>query len=111
MLISETGSEGAARPSWLEYVATESARAMDQGCELHGITLYPILDHPGWEDDRRCENGLWGYADDHGQRATYTSLAESIHAHTPRLLAARRALFERRSSVRVYEPGVLQCQT
>jgi hypothetical protein len=111
MLISETGSEGASRPSWLDYIATESAQAMDQGCELHGITLYPIVSHPGWEDDRCCENGLWEYADDRGQRALCTPLAESIQAHTPRLLSARRALFEQKRSIRVHEHGVLQCQT
>jgi hypothetical protein len=111
MLISETGSEGAMRADWLSYVAAESEVAMEQGCELHGITLYPIVSHPGWEDDRRCENGLWDYANDQGERAMYMPLAETMRACTPRLLAARRAVLSRKRVVRVSEQSQLECLT
>jgi hypothetical protein len=92
MIIAETGSEGRARASWLEYVVDESERAMRQGCELHGITLYPVVDHPGWEDDRHCENGLWGYPDDQGERAVHEPLAEVLRARAARLHEARSAM-------------------
>jgi hypothetical protein len=98
MLISETGCEGGARPEWLHYVVAESERALEGGCELHGITLYPIVAHPGWEDDRCCDNGLWGYADEQGRRAPCEPFLEAVRELTPRLLEARRRTFRRKAS-------------
>ena len=49
------------RPDWLAYVADEARAAMRSGIPLHGICLYPILNHPGWNDNRHCCNGLWDY--------------------------------------------------
>jgi hypothetical protein len=92
MIVSETGSEGTARAAWLQYVCDECALALSLGCELHGVTLYPVLNHPGWLDDRRCENGLWDYADDEGGRAVYAPLAEELARQAPRMLAARAGL-------------------
>ena len=83
------------RADWLSYVVGECEGAVQQGCELHGITLYPIVNHPGWEDDRRCENGLWDYADARGQRAIHEPLAREILRHTPRLAAAKKAMLTR----------------
>jgi hypothetical protein len=37
--------------------------------------LYPIVNHPGWEDDRHCYNGLFDYADDWGDRKAFQPLA------------------------------------
>jgi hypothetical protein len=62
---------------------------MHAGCELHGITLYPILNHPGWVDDRHCLNGLWDYAEADGQRALCPELAAEVRRQGPRLHAAR----------------------
>ncbi len=94
MIVSETGSEGDDRAPWLRYVCDQCASAMARGCELHGVTLYPVINHPGWVDDRRCENGLWDYADDQGRRAVCVTLAEEVRRQAPRMLAARSALFE-----------------
>jgi hypothetical protein len=109
MLIAETGSEGPQRASWLEYVAAESERALEGGCELHGITLYPVVDHPGWEDDRHCENGLWGYADDAGERPLHEPLAEVMLARAPGLVAARRAMLATRQPLRPSELDQVDC--
>lgn len=49
---------------------------MEAGVELQGICLYPIVDHPGWEDDRRCHNGLWDYTNEKGEREIYQPLAD-----------------------------------
>jgi len=95
MLITETGAEGDARAEWLRYVAEECLTAMARGVELHGITLYPILNHPGWVDDRHCPNGLWGYADERGDRTIYEPLAAEIERLTEPLLVARDALLGR----------------
>lgn len=96
MFVSETGTEGDARPDWLRYVADECVEAMRAGCELHGITLYPILNHPGWADDRHCPNGLWDYADERGARAEHEPLAAEILRQTPRLFEERARMLARR---------------
>jgi hypothetical protein len=92
LLISETGAEGEARAPWLAYVANECRRALAAGCELHGVTLYPILNHPGWIDGRHCANGLWDYADENGNRAVCEPLAAELERQAPLLRAARAHL-------------------
>jgi hypothetical protein len=52
---------------------------MDQGARVEGICLYPIVNHPGWEDDRHCHNALWDYANEKGEREIYVPLAEELH--------------------------------
>jgi hypothetical protein len=78
MFIAETGTEDEMRADWFRYVADESNAAINFGVELHGICLYPILNHPGWEDERHCHNGLWDYADDRGNRKIYEPLAREV---------------------------------
>ncbi len=75
MLIAETGTEDAARPGWLRHVCQESDAAISQGVPIQGICLYPILNHPGWVDDRHCHNGLWDYPDEKGNREIFEPLA------------------------------------
>ena len=78
MFVSETGTEDDARPSWLAYVGAEVRKALERGVPIHGICLYPILNHPGWDDDRHCCNGLYDYADENGNREMFLPLAEAI---------------------------------
>lgn len=78
MFVSETGTEDDDRPSWLAYIAEEARAAIRAGVDLHGICLYPILNHPGWDDDRHCYNGLWDYPGPSGAREIFTPLAEEI---------------------------------
>ena len=33
---------------------------------------------PGWDDDRYCRSGLWGYPDPAGHREIHTPLAEEL---------------------------------
>ncbi|HYP88211.1 MAG TPA: hypothetical protein VEQ59_08655 [Polyangiaceae bacterium] len=89
MLVAETGCEGDGRAPWLRYVASECLAAMRAGCELHGITLYPILNHPGWLDERHCKNGLWCYADEQGHRDEHAPLAQELRRQEPLLRAER----------------------
>jgi hypothetical protein len=92
MIVSETGSEGAARAPWLEYVGDECLAALGAGCELHGVTIYPVVDYPGWVDGRHCENGLWGYADEQGRRPVHAPLLEQVRRQGARLGAAREEM-------------------
>jgi beta-glucosidase/6-phospho-beta-glucosidase/beta-galactosidase len=78
MFVSETGTENEDRPFWLSYIAGEARLAMQSGVSLHGICLYPILNHPGWDDDRHCYNGLWDYPDPEGNREIYEPLANEL---------------------------------
>lgn len=57
------------------------------GVSLEGVCLYPIVDHPGWDDDRHCPNGLWGYPDDEGRRPIYEPLAREL-AHQQQVFEA-----------------------
>ena len=58
IFVAETGIEGHERPAWLSMIAREVRHARQIGVPVEGICLYPILDHPGWDDDRPCPNGL-----------------------------------------------------
>jgi hypothetical protein len=89
MIVAETGSEGDDRAPWLRYVADECVAALRQGCELHGVTLYPVINHAGWLDDRHCQNGLWDYADENGERAPDEPLLAELRRQNDRLIAAR----------------------
>ena len=76
--IAETGIEDDLRPEWFRYVATEARAALEAGVELQGICLYPIVNHPGWLDDRHCHNGLWDYPNENGEREIYQPLADEL---------------------------------
>jgi beta-glucosidase/6-phospho-beta-glucosidase/beta-galactosidase len=89
VFIAETGIEGDARPSWLRYIGQEARAASAAGVQLEGLCLYPIIDYPGWGDDRHCYSGLWGYADDEGRREIYEPLAEEL-AHQRMLWDVQR---------------------
>ena len=78
LFVAETGIEDEARPSWLRYVCGEVQAAINKGTMVKGICLYPIVNHPGWEDDRHCHNGLWDYPDETGARELYLPLAEEL---------------------------------
>ena len=89
MILAETGAEEPDRSRWLRYVCVESARAMRAGCPLHAITWYPIVNHPGWADDRHVHNGLWDYPDPAGWRVRHEPLAREILAATGPMTALR----------------------
>jgi hypothetical protein len=74
VLLAETGAEGSGRASWLHYVCGEVVRAADMGVRMEGVCLYPIVQYPGWDNERRCETGLLGYADARGRRPIFDPL-------------------------------------
>ncbi len=78
VFIAETGTEDDDRADWFTHIANETLLAISQGFKIHGICPYPILNHPGWLDDRHCYNGLWDYADAEGNREIYIPLAKAI---------------------------------
>ena len=78
MFVAETGTEGEARPGWLRYMADEVRATERAGVPVEGLCLYPIVDHPGWDDDRYCPNGLWSYADARGERQACAPLLDEL---------------------------------
>jgi hypothetical protein len=78
LLIAETGAEGSARPAWLHYVSQEVAAAREVDVPVLGICLYPILDYPGWSNERLCPVGLLGAAGDSTTRPIYQPLAQEL---------------------------------
>lgn len=78
VFIAETGAEDRVRASWFRYVVQECIAAMRHDVPIQGICLYPILNHPGWLDDRHCHNGLWDYPDRRGNRLIYAPLAREL---------------------------------
>jgi beta-glucosidase/6-phospho-beta-glucosidase/beta-galactosidase len=78
LFVAETGIEDEARPAWLRYVGHEVRRAIREGVPVQGVCLYPIVNHPGWDDNRHCYNGLWDYADVSGNREMYEPLAREL---------------------------------
>lgn len=74
LFIAETGCEGDERPRWFRYVCAEVMAAIESGIPVEGICLYPVANHPGWDNDRHCPNGLLGYADDGGRREMFRPL-------------------------------------
>ncbi|MGI8548702.1 MAG: beta-glucosidase [Gemmatimonadaceae bacterium] len=96
LFVAETGTEGEARPLWLRYMGREARAALRSGIPLQGLCLYPILNHPGWDDDRHCHCGLWGYADDVGAREIFAPLERE-------LIRQQRLLRLEQQSVQVIE--------
>lgn len=78
LLIAETGTENAERGEWLSYVAGAALDARRDGVPVEGVCLYPIVNHPGWDDDRHCHNGLWDYPDAQGERPADPVLWEAL---------------------------------
>jgi len=68
ILIAETGAEGTGRASWLHYIGAEVLEAVRRNIPVEGICLYPILDYPGWEDERLCAVGLLSHPIDEESR-------------------------------------------
>ena len=80
LLLAETGIEGARRAPWFAQVLAETERARARGARVEGICLYPVADHPGWDDDRMCPNGLLGPDAAGGLRAEHAPLAQAVRA-------------------------------
>jgi beta-glucosidase/6-phospho-beta-glucosidase/beta-galactosidase len=76
LFVAETGIEDTERPAWLEYMCGEVAEARKSGVPVEGLCWYPILNYPGWNDDRHCPAGLWDYPKRNGSREIFEPLAD-----------------------------------
>jgi hypothetical protein len=78
LYLAETGTEGVFRPGWLRHICDEVRTSRDRGIALEAICLYPILSHLGWDDSRRCQNGLFDAHAADAPRTPYAPLAAEI---------------------------------
>ena len=86
VFLSETGIEGDERPAWLRYIGRTMREAVQAGTPLEGICIYPIMSHPGWDDDRYAASGLLEMGPHDGQR-------RPVHAPLATELARQQDLF------------------
>lgn len=60
LLVTETSHVDDMRPVWLQQVAEECERVLDEGIPLRGVCLYPILGMPEWHARQQWTlMGLW----------------------------------------------------
>jgi hypothetical protein len=78
IFLAETGAEGSSRAAWLAYVCSEVRDAIAQGVPVQGVCLYPVVDYPGWDNERLCPVGLLSDADGSGTRAPFSPLAREL---------------------------------
>ena len=78
LFIAETGTENDRRAAWLRYIHGETCAALAAGVPIEGICLYPVVNHPGWDDDRACQNGLLEAEATPCGRRVYGPLAEEL---------------------------------
>lgn len=89
LLISETGAEDTERVPWLRYIVEQVQVALARGVPVQGICWYPFLDYPGWDDDRYCPTGVFGYPDGEGERAGFHPLCVEL-AQVPERIGEHR---------------------
>ena len=91
VLLTETGAEGGNGAGWLRYVSGEVRAARRAGVPVEGICLYPVMDYPGWRDDRHCRCGLIQSGGDWRDRAVDETLAGQLAEERVLLPAAAGA--------------------
>jgi beta-glucosidase/6-phospho-beta-glucosidase/beta-galactosidase len=89
IFVAETGIEDDTRPAWFRYMCKEVLTALAAGVPVEGICLYPIVNHPGWDDDRHCYNGMFDYADAGGHRQVFEPLAEEVARQAANVAAVK----------------------
>jgi hypothetical protein len=65
LFIGETSHFGAGRGLWLKEIHQEVKITISKGVPVEGITIYPIIDRPDWDDINQWHNsGLWDLVPD-----------------------------------------------
>jgi beta-glucosidase/6-phospho-beta-glucosidase/beta-galactosidase len=65
LFAGETSHFGVGRGPWLREIADEFKKAINYGIPLEGLTLYPIIDRPDWDNIEHWHNsGLWDLVPD-----------------------------------------------
>ena len=78
LLISETGAESDSGPGWLGMICSEARLAIRNGVDLKGVCIYPVMDYPGWDNNRHCPCGLIELDEAWSGRSIRSDLAEEL---------------------------------
>ncbi|HWQ34664.1 MAG TPA: glycoside hydrolase [Blastocatellia bacterium] len=81
MLITETSQVSESRAAWLRELADEAKTMLDEGLQLHGICLYPILGMPEWHARHEwTQMGLWELRNGSGrlERVLHEPMMEAL---------------------------------
>jgi hypothetical protein len=92
IFLAETSIEGDERAAWLSHVGAELRAAMRSGVPVEGACLYPVLSHPGWDDDRYCPNGLLEMEERNGRRVEHVPLADELRRQQALLEAVQQGV-------------------
>jgi beta-glucosidase/6-phospho-beta-glucosidase/beta-galactosidase len=85
VIVAETGAEGDNGPGWLRHVCAEVRTARRKGVPVGGVCVYPVLDYPGWENDRHCVTGVLRASADWTERRVCAEMAEVVAEEAARL--------------------------
>ncbi|MEJ4043498.1 beta-glucosidase [Erwinia sp. SLM-02] len=80
ILLAETGAEVGKCAEWLNLVCDEVRKALERGVEVEGLSIYPLVDYPSWDDDRRSPAGLFGLPDANGNRTVNEACALALRS-------------------------------
>ena len=95
ILITETGAEALGGYGWLGYVSAEVRQARREGVPVEGICLYPVMDYPGWDDERHCHCGLIEVDEEWQERWLREDLVAEVRAQQSAMgVEAGRAVSE-----------------
>lgn len=81
ILVTETSHADEMRPIWLNVVAHDCEKLLDEGVPLRGVCLYPILGMPEWHDPSIWTRmGLWDLIPDGKElrRELYAPMFDSL---------------------------------
>jgi beta-glucosidase/6-phospho-beta-glucosidase/beta-galactosidase len=88
--ITETGCWQDLRPRWLREVTDTVLQVRQQGVDVQGICLYPIVDMRDWHTQQWMKFGLWDVEEERGvlHRVAYRPLLDEVRRTQRRLRAA-----------------------
>jgi len=90
LLVAETGAEGQSGPAWISHIAGEVRSAVRAGVPVLGICLYPVMDYPGWTNERHCFAGLIEATADWRRHAIRPEMAERLEEEAEACRTNRR---------------------
>lgn len=60
LIVSETRHFGIGRVEWMQEIVSECLRAKNNGVDLKGICIYPVIDRPDWDNlANYCQCSIW----------------------------------------------------
>lgn len=80
VVLSETGHFKEDRCGWMQQITQECIDAMQNGVNLLGICIYPVLDRPDWDTMQYIPCGIWGYNQKTGARFEETDYLTTVKA-------------------------------